>query len=97
MASGNSAGISAARRAGNIAPSTTIAKDAAMPDAKATKPPAAGMSKGLTSYGDAGFSLFLRKAFIKGAGYTTLPCSTSENISVLLVPSVISANFTGLP
>jgi dihydroxy-acid dehydratase len=32
--------------------------------------PASGMSKGLTSYGDAGFSLFLRKAFIKGAGYT---------------------------
>ncbi|MBL8381889.1 MAG: dihydroxy-acid dehydratase [Burkholderiales bacterium] len=31
---------------------------------------AAGMSKGLTSYGDAGFSLFLRKAFIKGAGFT---------------------------
>jgi dihydroxy-acid dehydratase len=30
----------------------------------------AGMGKGLTSYGDAGFSLFLRKAFIKGAGYT---------------------------
>jgi len=30
----------------------------------------AGMSKGLTSYGDAGFSLFLRRAFIKGAGYT---------------------------
>jgi len=28
------------------------------------------MRKGLTSYGDAGFSLFLRKAFIKGAGYT---------------------------
>ena len=27
-----------------------------------------GMRKGLTSYGDAGFSLFLRKAFIKGAG-----------------------------
>ena len=27
-------------------------------------------NKGLTSYGDAGFSLFLRKAFIKGAGYT---------------------------
>lgn len=32
--------------------------------------PASGMSKGLTSYGDQGFSLFLRKAFIKGAGYT---------------------------
>lgn len=29
-----------------------------------------GMRKGLTSYGDAGFSLFLRKAFIKGAGLT---------------------------
>jgi dihydroxy-acid dehydratase len=28
------------------------------------------MRKGLTSYGDAGFSLFLRKAFIKGAGFT---------------------------
>ncbi|APV48651.1 dihydroxy-acid dehydratase [Betaproteobacteria bacterium GR16-43] len=29
-----------------------------------------GLKKGLTSYGDSGFSLFLRKAFIKGAGYT---------------------------
>ncbi len=29
-----------------------------------------GLSRGPTSYGDAGFSLFLRKAFIKGAGYT---------------------------
>ena len=29
-----------------------------------------GLHKGLTSYGDSGFSLFLRKAFIKGAGYT---------------------------
>lgn len=31
---------------------------------------ASGLSQGLTNYGDAGFSLFLRKAFIKGAGYT---------------------------
>ena len=31
---------------------------------------ARGMHRGLTSYGDTGFSLFLRKAFIKGAGYT---------------------------
>ena len=31
---------------------------------------ATGMSKGLTSYGDRDFSLFLRKAFIKGAGYS---------------------------
>jgi len=29
-----------------------------------------GLRKGLTSYGDEDFSLFLRKAFIKGAGYT---------------------------
>ncbi|MGP1680066.1 MAG: dihydroxy-acid dehydratase domain-containing protein, partial [Burkholderiales bacterium] len=29
-----------------------------------------GLRKGLTSYGDSGFSMFLRKAFIKGAGYT---------------------------
>ena len=28
------------------------------------------MARGLTNYGDTGFSLFLRKAFIKGAGYT---------------------------
>jgi len=44
------------------------------PPSSATAPadsaPAEGMSKGLTSYGDRGFSLFLRKAFIKGAGYT---------------------------
>ncbi len=33
---------------------------------------AGGLSKGLTQYGDQGFSLFLRKAFIKGAGYTDL-------------------------
>ena len=30
-----------------------------------TDPPG-GMRRGLTSYGDRGFSLFLRKAFIKG-------------------------------
>ena len=29
-----------------------------------------GLKKGLTNYGDQEFSLFLRKAFIKGAGYT---------------------------
>ncbi len=40
---------------------------------KPDKPAAAqpqGMQRGLTSYGDPGFSVFLRKAFIKGAGYT---------------------------
>jgi dihydroxy-acid dehydratase len=30
----------------------------------------AGLHKGLTAYGDAAFSLFLRKAFIKAAGYS---------------------------
>jgi dihydroxyacid dehydratase/phosphogluconate dehydratase len=29
-----------------------------------------GMRRNLTSYGDAGFSLYLRKAFIKAMGYT---------------------------
>src|SRR6202158_5161886 len=29
-----------------------------------------GLNKGLTNYGDIDFSLFLRKAFIKGAGYS---------------------------
>ncbi|KAM0753170.1 dihydroxyacid dehydratase [Meredithblackwellia eburnea MCA 4105] len=30
----------------------------------------AGLRRGLTDYGDTGFSLFLRKAFIKGAGFS---------------------------
>jgi dihydroxy-acid dehydratase len=34
------------------------------------KPPGTGLHKGLTSYGDTAFSLFLRKAFIKAAGYS---------------------------
>ncbi|GAB3533840.1 IlvD/Edd family dehydratase [Arthrobacter tecti] len=33
-------------------------------------PEPTGLRRGLTSYGDAEFSLFLRKAFIKGAGYS---------------------------
>src|ERR1700693_1392913 len=37
---------------------------------KKTAPVPSGLRKGLTSYGDSGFSLFLRKAFIKGAGYS---------------------------
>ncbi len=41
---------------------------------KQKRPPAPsrsrGLRQGLTSYGDTGFSLFLRKAFIKGAGYS---------------------------
>jgi dihydroxy-acid dehydratase len=37
---------------------------------KPKSPPAGGLARGLTSYGDSGFSMFLRKAFIKGAGFT---------------------------
>ncbi|MGE0355440.1 MAG: IlvD/Edd family dehydratase [Burkholderiales bacterium] len=41
------------------------------PGSKDRKPPRnEGLAKGLTSYGDLDFSLFLRKAFIKGAGFT---------------------------
>jgi dihydroxy-acid dehydratase len=39
-------------------------------DAPADAPSHGGLSQGLTNYGDAGFAMFLRKAFIKGAGYT---------------------------
>jgi len=35
-----------------------------------TPPPSTGFRKGLTSYGDAEFSAFLRTAFIKGAGFS---------------------------
>ncbi len=44
------------------------------PDANRAMPDSGtpGMTKGLTHYGDPGFSLFLRKAFIKGAGFTDL-------------------------
>jgi dihydroxy-acid dehydratase len=39
-------------------------------DNGADKSAKTGLRKGLTNYGDEGFSLFLRRAFIKGAGYT---------------------------
>jgi dihydroxy-acid dehydratase len=44
----------------------------AQPPSRSTSTPdaSAGVGKGLTSYGDRDFSLFLRKAFIKGAGYS---------------------------
>ncbi len=45
-------------------------KPADRPDDKQAPDRATGMKRGLTSYGDQDFSLFLRKAFIKGAGYT---------------------------
>ena len=40
------------------------------PSAASPKETPPGLRKGLTNYGDLGFSLFLRKAFIKGAGFT---------------------------
>jgi dihydroxy-acid dehydratase len=40
-----------------------------MPDDRDKNMPS-GLRKGLTNYGDAGFSLFLRKAFIKAMGFT---------------------------
>ena len=43
----------------------TPSKDGAQPEREPS-----GLRKSLTNYGDNGFSLFLRKAFIKGAGYT---------------------------
>ncbi|HEX9391130.1 MAG TPA: IlvD/Edd family dehydratase [Usitatibacteraceae bacterium] len=48
----------------------TAKDDAKRPPEKAPAGNESGLKKGLTSYGDRGFSLFLRKAFIKGAGYT---------------------------
>jgi dihydroxy-acid dehydratase len=40
------------------------------PDDASDRSERAGMRKGLASYGDQAFSAYLRKAFIKGAGYT---------------------------
>jgi dihydroxy-acid dehydratase len=50
----------------------TSKKSSSRPDVNKTDTLDAGegFKKGLTSYGDKNFSLFLRKAFIKGAGYT---------------------------
>ncbi|KAF2224497.1 dehydratase family-domain-containing protein [Elsinoe ampelina] len=50
----------------------TSSKDAVMADYDLSKPlqAGAGFKMGLTNYGDQHFSLFLRKAFIKAAGYS---------------------------
>jgi len=39
-------------------------------DSPSSKPAARGMRRNLATYGDPGFSLFLRKAFIKAAGFS---------------------------
>lgn len=52
--------------------STTAVKDSLNGDYDLSKPiaSATGLRQGLTSYGDAHFSLFLRKVFIKALGYS---------------------------
>ena len=45
-------------------------QDSAQPSTADSTSGSKGISQGLTQYGDSGFSLFLRKAFIKGAGYS---------------------------
>jgi dihydroxy-acid dehydratase len=53
-------------------PSNTIAKHSLNDDYDLSKPitSTSGLRQGLTSYGDAHFSLFLRKVFIKALGYS---------------------------
>jgi dihydroxy-acid dehydratase len=51
------------RRRSKSLPAMTTADDP-------KKPAASGMRRNLASYGDPGFSLFLRKAFIKAAGFS---------------------------
>ena len=41
------------------------------------------MQRGLTSYGDAGFSLFRRQAFIKGAGDTDACLGFAQTVPLL--------------
>ena len=52
-----------------------------------------GLEKGLTSYGDRDFSLFLRKAFIKGAGYTDDALSRPERCRSTFPPSRSGRSF----
>jgi len=62
--------IAPGRRVPCLTPTSMSKPPAAPPPASEPPDQPAGMRRGLTHYGDAGFSLFLRKAFIKGAGYT---------------------------
>ncbi len=59
----------------------------------ATKRPkaASGMRKGLTAYGDPGFSLFLRKAFIKAAASPTTRSTGRSSESPTPRPTTIPA------
>lgn len=68
--------VHAARRTRRAPPvfSSTAARERASAVAAAMAagrpPPARGLERKLANYGDAGFSVFLRKAFIKAMGYT---------------------------
>ena len=65
-----------------------------------------GLRQGLTNYGDAGFSLFLRKAFIKGIGYSDdaldkpivgiVDTSSGYNACHANVPDLIAAASRGV-
>ena len=57
----------AAAKAATKIPARTSEANTAAKTAGA-KVPTKGMRQGLATYGDAGFSLFLRKAFIKAGG-----------------------------
>jgi dihydroxy-acid dehydratase len=67
---------------------------------------AAGMRKGLTSYGDDGFSLFLRRAFIKAMGYSDdalsrpvvgiIDTSSAYNACHANVPALVEAAKRGI-
>ncbi|WWC93837.1 dihydroxy-acid dehydratase [Kwoniella sp. B9012] len=48
----------------------SIAINGEQPPTTTVQPELKGLRKGLTNYGDPDFSLFLRKAFIKGAGFS---------------------------
>ena len=41
------------------------------PDPEPAPPRASGLARGLTNYGDAGFSLYLRRSFAKSMGYSS--------------------------
>src|SRR5437879_3784970 len=63
--------IAEARRAtAHLSPAPICRTKARLVPSPKEMPMSSGLRKGLTSYGDPGFSLFLRKAFIKAKGFS---------------------------
>ncbi len=64
---------------GNAAASSFSTSAQVLADYDLSKPitSSQGLRSGLTSYGDAHFSLFLRKVFIKALGYSDDACTSS--------------------